>query len=1041
MPIARRTFSTKILRWLAIALGASVALLALRVAVAPVSVSFLHPYMSAALNDRVPGYSVEFEETLLAWGGMLSAFDIRVRDVRIINASGDQVARIPEISLGIGLVSVLTGDMVPRRLGFYQPTATLVRAEDGSFSLSDRATQSSEGGGFFLALIESLSEDSGGRERVAGLERISIIDAQVDVEDLTSQASWEIRELQLVFSSAKEGLSLKAGGAMSVDGQTASFAASGSRLKSNGAAKLSIELQQLVPSAFKSEFGPGRALRGIDVPIDGRFDVSFGPDGGLVDARFQLAASSGTINVLDALEAPIPIEAIALEGEIDRTAGSLSVDRFSVRAEGATIEGEARLYISGDDEKMVLSASVVDMPVPMLAQLWPADVKAPARQWIKRNVTGGVFNEGTLKVNLSSSLLSADVLPAEALIFEFNAKDVEVHFLRPLPPGTELSGKGKLTAGELEVVFERGVIRDRANDLDILAAPVSVKLSNLNLETVHFADVDATFTSSASDVVRLLDYPPLEYSSDYGIAPKDVEGSSVLRARFHLPLLKDLRLDQLDLSVAGKMRDVGFPGLAEDIALEGGEFDIEVDNDGLTARGALGISGVPAQVKWREAFGETDGNSTRFNVAAMLQGEKLQQLSDVVGIPIDGQIGLDVSLSGSGFNVANGKLSADFLNAAMDVDLLGWSKSAGTPLQGTFAFHSEGEALVNDALTLRGAGLTVNGAIGFSGTGSVESIEIEKLAHATTDISLSATLKPGRPVFIDIRGASFDGRPVLDLIFAEEENGPGRPLEIDVTVDRFIGHEDVVVAGFNGFLRQDPGGSTEIFVSGSLEGGDMMASVIQGDGPGELSIYSDDAGQLLKAVGLFSNGVGGRLFARAKLQGEGANARTIGTATIKDARLVKAPGFAKVLNVGSLTGIADNLRGQGVTFDRVYVDYEIGEEGILLNDAQAIGPSLGVRLEGLISGDDNQMALRGTLAPAYTLNSIVKRVPVIGGLLTGGQGGGIIAFRFSMDGPIDDPDVSVNPLSALTPGVFRNIFSVFGDRAPPTSDDKPTTAE
>lgn len=1042
MPIAKSFTPTKILKWLAIALIASIALLALRVAVAPVSVSFLHPYMSAALADRIPGYTVEFEETVLASGGMLSAFDIRVRDVRILKADGKQVASIPEISLGLGLVSVLTGDLVPRRLGFYEPTARFVRAEDGSMSLSDRAAGSSDSGGFLLALIESLSQDNSDENAAGGLERVSIIDAQVDVEDLSSQASWEVRALRLVFSRTGNGLAFETSGSMSVGEKKASFAASGSRQTASGDADLAIELRQVIPSSFMSEFGPSRSLRGIDLPIDAHINASFNADGDLRTAKFQLTASSGNINVLDALEAPIKVETISLEGEIDRTAGDFRVDRFLVQADGASIEGDARLYISGEDEKISLSASVDSMPVPMLVQLWPADVKASARMWIKRNVTDGVFSEGTLKVNLSSSLLEADVIPADALVFDFTAKDVEVHFLRPLPPGTRLGGKGTLTAGGLEIVFEDGVIRDPKNNLDIIARPVSVKLSDLNLATIQYADVDATFTGSASDVVTLLDYPPLEYSSGYGISPEDVEGDAVLRAQFRLPLLKDLTLDQLDLSVVGTMSDVSFPGLAEDLALEGGEFDVDVDNDGLTARGGLNIAGVPAQVEWREAFGTTEGNSTQFDVAARLSGDKLRQLSDSAGIPIDGEVGVDVSLSGSGFDVAAGQLSLDFLNAEMEIGLLGWTKSIGTPMQGGFAFHSEGESLINDALTLNGAGLTVEGEIGFSTAGRVETVNIDKLTYAETDISVLARIVEGQPVVVDIRGTSFGGSPILDLIFAEDENDTSRSLEVDIAVDRFVGHEGVVVTGLDGFLRQDPGGVTEIFVAGSLEEGDMMASVIQGrEGPGELSIYSDDAGQLLKAVGLFSDGVGGQLYAHASLQGEGPRARTIGTATIVDTRLVNAPGFAKVLNVGSLTGIGDNLSGQGVTFDRVHVDYDIGEDEILLRDAQAIGPSLGVRLEGRIFDNNSQVALQGTLAPAYTLNSIFKRVPVIGGLLTGGKGGGIIAFRFSMDGAIDDPDVSVNPLSALTPGVFRNVFSLFGESAPKASKDKEKSAE
>ena len=42
----------------------------------------------------------------------------------------------------------------------------------------------------------------------------------------------------------------------------------------------------------------------------------------------------------------------------------------------------------------------------------------------------------------------------------------------------------------------------------------------------------------------------------------------------------------------------------------------------------------------------------------------------------------------------------------------------------------------------------------------------------------------------------------------------------------------------------------------------------------------------------------------------------------------------------------------------------------------------------------------------------------------------MIAFNYTMKGPIDDPAVTVNPLSALTPGFLRRLFDVF-DAPPP----------
>ncbi len=77
--------------------------------------------------------------------------------------------------------------------------------------------------------------------------------------------------------------------------------------------------------------------------------------------------------------------------------------------------------------------------------------------------------------------------------------------------------------------------------------------------------------------------------------------------------------------------------------------------------------------------------------------------------------------------------------------------------------------------------------------------------------------------------------------------------------------------------------------------------------------------------------------------------------------------------------------------------------------------------------------LDGTLVPAYTLNSILGYIPVIGNLLLGGEGQGIFAAGFHASGALDDPKISVNPLSALAPGMLRNLFLFEGTSPTPST--------
>jgi hypothetical protein len=85
------------------------------------------------------------------------------------------------------------------------------------------------------------------------------------------------------------------------------------------------------------------------------------------------------------------------------------------------------------------------------------------------------------------------------------------------------------------------------------------------------------------------------------------------------------------------------------------------------------------------------------------------------------------------------------------------------------------------------------------------------------------------------------------------------------------------------------------------------------------------------------------------------------------------------------------------------------------------------------------MDVDGTLAPAYALNSVLGNFPVIGSLLMGGEAQGLIAARFNLSGSNDDPAVTVNPLSALTPGLLRHLFDPFNGSGQPTRTQSTST--
>ena len=132
--------------------------------------------------------------------------------------------------------------------------------------------------------------------------------------------------------------------------------------------------------------------------------------------------------------------------------------------------------------------------------------------------------------------------------------------------------------------------------------------------------------------------------------------------------------------------------------------------------------------------------------------------------------------------------------------------------------------------------------------------------------------------------------------------------------------------------------------------------------------------------------------------------------------------FARVI-FAAFTGLADALTGAGLRFARAHGRIMLDDTNLTVEEAIAYGPGLGLRLDGTVGREGDVANLVGLVAPAYSLSRLIDRIPVLGELLTGGEGEGLLATEFRIDGDLSDPTITVNPLTALTPGFLRQLVS------------------
>ena len=69
---------------------------------------------------------------------------------------------------------------------------------------------------------------------------------------------------------------------------------------------------------------------------------------------------------------------------------------------------------------------------------------------------------------------------------------------------------------------------------------------------------------------------------------------------------------------------------------------------------------------------------------------------------------------------------------------------------------------------------------------------------------------------------------------------------------------------------------------------------------------------------------------------------------------------------------------------------------------------------------------RGTLIPAYSFNSALGSIPLVGLLFSPERGGGLFAATFNVIGSLDRPAFMFNPLAVLAPGFLRGLLKGIG---------------
>lgn len=238
---------------------------------------------------------------------------------------------------------------------------------------------------------------------------------------------------------------------------------------------------------------------------------------------------------------------------------------------------------------------------------------------------------------------------------------------------------------------------------------------------------------------------------------------------------------------------------------------------------------------------------------------------------------------------------------------------------------------------------------------------------------------------------------------------------MEVVLDRLQITDTIALTSMRGVFDVNKG------LDGAFSGQVNGAAAVQGrvlpqQNRSAVRVQSANAGNVLRAADLLKQVVGGEM--SLVLLPVGSGGAFDGRLTITGVTIRDAPGIAALLNAVSVVGLVNELNGDGIYFNDVEASFRLTPNQLTLTEGSAVGASMGISMDGTYLLETGRLAMQGVVSPVYLLNGI-------GSLFTR-KGEGVIGFNYALSGLARDPQVSVNPLSALTPAMFRNIF-----RSPP----------
>ena len=864
---------------------------------------------------------------------------------------------------------------------------------------------------------------------LSGLRRVTVSDVQVSVADGALGQNWQVSGAAAEFDRATGGgMTGHATANVGIGNVSVQLRAEGST--SADGVQMSVTTSPVSPAALAGAIPSLAMLNALDAAVVLRVDASFDPAMQPVRATIHAESGPGTAQLpAKGGVSPARFESLSLDADANPTHATVQALRVVLRPPSGAPDTTLTLSGRADRAKGRFEAHLaVDLDHAAFADLpalWPERVGGNARAWLTTNLTAGMAHDAHFTFTVTGAETGEDIDLTQAG-GSLTGDDVTAWWLRPVPPLEHGHAVLVLQSPEALVITVTG-----ARQGALVVNTGSIRITGLNVRDQDSV-INADITGPLADLFTLLKNKRLNLLSAHPVAITSPTGAIGAHLTINLPLETKVTIDQIMIHASGQATNVHLGALAAGRDLDRGQLMLDVTNDGLAVSGTAQFDHIPGKLALTMDF--RPGPPTQVTQHAALDLRVTERDATAAGLSA---IGLDAGAMALSLDYqeqrnddAKIKVKADLKEAGLATPL-GWSKQVGS------AGYFEGEALLShgrlvglEGLRAEAPGLSIQARSDLvGGVPDVIHLQRGEIGRSSATGTVSLPRHEGDPYRVVLSGPRLDLEgPLKSQAAPRREPTPaakaGTPYSVDLKFQqvvlgpgRSLGPVSLIARGDGRRL------AAARLVTGGPER--VQADLVSTGSERKLWATAADLGLLLHETGLASELNGGALILDGAFDDKVASSPFTGTIDLRNFSIKGAPVMGKVLQGMTLYGLVDALSGPGLVFDRFASPVRLDGSVLDLGDARAYSSSLGITATGRLDFDQSQVNLTGTIIPAYFFNSLPGKVPLLGRLFSPEKGGGVFAATFGLHGPLSNPSVSINPLSALTPGVTRRLFDLF----------------